>query len=121
MSRENVEIVRQLNSVYNERSFEDNRDLIDPDFVWDMSRMEVPESAAYSGLPGLRNFLDTWGEGFAAEHVELEEILDAGDRVLVMIHHTGRGRASGIEVDQRYAMVWTLRAGRALRMDMYPT
>jgi len=122
MSRQNVELVRRLNEVYNERGFEgDSRDLFDPEFVWDMSRMEVPESVSYSGLPGLRNFLDTWNDGFAAEHVEVEEITDAGDQVVVAIHHTGRGRASGIEVDQRYAMIWTVRAGRAVRMDMYPT
>jgi ketosteroid isomerase-like protein len=53
--------------------------------------------------------------------VEAEEILDAGDRVIVMIHHRGRGKASGIDVSQRCAMVWTLRDGRAIRMDMYAT
>jgi ketosteroid isomerase-like protein len=40
---------------------------------------------------------------------------------LVQSHHSGRGGVSGIEVDQRYAMVWTLCDGRAVRMDMYPT
>jgi ketosteroid isomerase-like protein len=48
-------------------------------------------------------------------------MVDAGDRVIVMVHHSGRGRISGAEVDQRLAMVWTLRGGRAVRMDMYPT
>ena len=60
-------------------------------------------------------------EGFASDRVEAEEIVDAGDRVVVMVHHSGRGRTSGIEVDQRYAMVWTVRDGRVMRMDLYPT
>ena len=38
-----------------------------------------------------------------------------------MIHHSGRGKLSQIEIDQHFAMVWTLRGGRAVRMDLYPT
>jgi len=38
-----------------------------------------------------------------------------------MVRHTVRGRASGAETSQRYAMLWTLAAGRAVRMDMYPS
>jgi len=121
MSQENIALVRRLNDVYNARGFAENPDVLDAEFVWDMSRMEIPESASYAGADGIRRFFESWGEGFASEHVEAEEIVDAGDRVVVMIHHSGRGRTSGIEVDQRYAMVWTIRDGRATRMEMYPT
>jgi ketosteroid isomerase-like protein len=121
MSSENVELVRKLLNVYNERSFEANMGLIDPDIVWDLSRVELPDGASFTGRSGLRSFVETWEEGFDSEHVEAEEILDAGDRVVAMIHHRGRGKTSGIEVDQRFAMVWTLRGGRAVRMDMYPS
>jgi len=113
MSRENMEIVRKLNDVYNERSFAENPDLIDPDIVWDMSRMQIPDSSAYAGRGGLREFVDTWTESFASEHIEAEDMVDGGDRVLVVVHHSGRGKMS--------AMVWTLRDGRAVRMEMYPT
>jgi len=121
MSQENVELVRRLNDLYNTRDFDELGKLMEPDFVWEMSRVEMPDSVRHAGLTALRRFVDTWDEGFASDHVEVEEMFDAGDRVLVVIHHSGRGRTSGIEVDQRYAMVWTLRDGRAVRMDMYPT
>jgi len=120
MSQENVELVRRLNDVYNKRGFAENSEVLDPEFVWDMSRMEVLESASYTGDEGFRSFFESWAEGFASDQVEAEEIVDAGDRVVVMVHHSGRGMTSGIEVDQRYAMVWTVRDGRAMRMDMYP-
>jgi ketosteroid isomerase-like protein len=121
MSRQNVELVRKLLDIYNERSFEENAHLIDPDFVWDVSRLQLPDGASYTGRSEFRNFVEAWQEGFAAERVEAREILDGGDHVVVIIHHRGRGKISGIEVDQRYAMVWTLRDGRAVRMDMYVT
>jgi ketosteroid isomerase-like protein len=121
MSQENVQLVHRLLEVYNERSFDENVELIDADIVWDMSRVELPDGVSYSGRPELRRFVVTWEEGFELEHVEAEEVVDAGERVIAMVHHRGRGKASGVEVDQRYAMVWTLRDGRAVRMDMYPT
>ena len=121
MSQENVELVRRLNDVFNERSFVENGDLLDPEMVWDMSRVGLPDAASVSGRLGLLEFLDTWTESFASERIDAEEIIDGGDRVLVMVRHSGRGKASGIDIDQRFAMVWTLRDGRAIRMDMYLT
>jgi uncharacterized protein len=121
MSQENIELVRRMLDIYNERSFAENAELIDPEIVWDLSRVELPEGASYTGRLELSGFVETWEEGFESEHVEAEEILDAGDRVVVLVRHRGRGRFSGIDVDQTYAMVWTLRDGRAARMDLYPT
>jgi ketosteroid isomerase-like protein len=121
MSEENVELVRRLLDVYNERSFDENMELIDPEIVWDLSRVELPDGASYTGRSELRSFAEAWEEGFESEHVTAEEIVDAGDRVVVSIRHRGRGKISGIEVAQTFAMVWTLRDGRAVRMDMYPT
>ena len=122
MSQENVELVRKLFAVYNERSFVENVDLIDPDMVWDMSRVELPDASSYTGPVAFRDdFIKTWGEGFATEHMEPQEIIDAGDQVVVMVDHHAQGKASGIAVGQRFAMVWTFRAGRAVRMDLYRT
>jgi ketosteroid isomerase-like protein len=121
MTQENVRLVRKLLDVYNERSFADNADLIDPNIVWDLSRVQLPDGARYTGHSGLSKFVEAWEEGFAWEHVESLEIVDAADRVVVVVHHRGRGKISGIEIDQRFAMVWTLRDGRAIRMDMYGT
>jgi ketosteroid isomerase-like protein len=121
VSQENIELVKRLLTVYNERSFAENADLIDPDIVWDLSALELPDSVRYTGRAEFRKFIETWEEGFSSEEVEAEEILDADDRVLVMILHRGLGKTSGAEVSQRYAMVWTFRDGRAVRMDMYAT
>jgi ketosteroid isomerase-like protein len=121
MSGENVALVQKLLDVYNERSFAENVELIDPDIVWDLSRVQLPDGSSYAGRSGLRSFVETWEEGFEWEHVGAEEIVDAGDCVVVMVHHRGRGKISRIETEQRYAMVWELRDGRALRMDLYPT
>jgi ketosteroid isomerase-like protein len=116
-----VELVQKLFDVYNERSFAENIELLDPEIVWDVSRVELPDGASYTGRSELRSFVEAWEEGFESDHVAAQEIVDGGDRVVVSVHHRGRGKISGIEIDQTFAMVWTLRDGRAVRMDMYPT
>ena len=121
MPRENVELVRRLLEVYNERSFEQNNDLIAPDIVWDMSRVQLPDWQESTGRDEFLDWRGAWEEGFSSEHMEPEEIIDAGDRVVVLVHHRGHGKLSGIDVDQHFAMVWTVRDGRAVRMDLYPT
>jgi ketosteroid isomerase-like protein len=121
MSLENVERVRRLIAIYNERSFVENADLIDPGMVWDMTRAELPDAGSYTGPGEFRDFVEAWEEGFASDRMEAEEIIDAGDRVIVVIHHLGQGKASGVEVEQHFAMVWTLRDGRAVRMVLYRT
>ena len=121
MSQENVELVRRLNDVFNEHSFVENADLLDQDMVWDMSRVGLPDATSFTGHLGVLGFLNTLAESFASEHIDAEDIVDSGDQVLVMVRLFGRGRTSGIDVDQRFAMVWTLRDGRAIRMDMYLT
>jgi hypothetical protein len=48
----------------------------------------------------------------------LLEWMDAGD-VLVSMRQRGRGKASGAEVDHRFTHVWTLRDGRAIRLQSF--
>jgi ketosteroid isomerase-like protein len=119
VSQQNVEIVERLNALYNARDFPALAELMTPDFVWDMSRVDAPVGNRYAGLPELRGFIEAWSDSFAAEHIATEEIHDAGDQVVVVVHQSAQGRSSGIAVEQRYAMVWTLHGGRASRMDMY--
>jgi ketosteroid isomerase-like protein len=121
MSQENVELVRRLFDVYNERSFAENTELIDPEIEWDFSRAELPDGTSYTGHSEFLSFIEAWGEGFQSEHMAAQEIIDAGDRVVVVVHHHARGKLSGIEVEQTFAMLWTLRDGRAVRMAIYPT
>src|SRR5438105_606961 len=82
VSRENVELVRKLFEVYNERSFAENVELLDPEIVWDLSRVELPDGDSYTGLSELRSFVEAWEEGFESDHVSAQEIVDGGDRVV---------------------------------------
>jgi ketosteroid isomerase-like protein len=60
-------------------------------------------------------WLDAW-EGFWVEPIEL---IDLGDRIVVLSRQTGRGRASGAEVEMQHAAVITFAHGWAVRLQFY--
>jgi ketosteroid isomerase-like protein len=67
----------------------------------------------------MREDWERWSSAFRDLKVTFEEFIDAGDQVVVVAHHQGRGRESGVEVDARYFEVYTLRNGKVLRIDEY--
>jgi ketosteroid isomerase-like protein len=43
--------------------------------------------------------------------------VDAGDRVLVIERRRGRGKGSGVEVEQLACTIWTLRDGQVVAAE----
>jgi ketosteroid isomerase-like protein len=89
-----------------------------PDVVLKPSGM-FPESAEYSGYDGIAQFTRNQTEALEEMWVEPAEFVDAGDRVVVPLRFGGRARHSGIETAFAVVHVWTIREGRASRLDMY--
>ncbi len=51
----------------------------------------------------------------------MDEVIDAGSQVITVVTSRGRGRASGVEVDQTHAGVWTFREGKIVRVKRVGT
>ena len=119
MSQENLEIAR--------RGYEHFRvtgellaETLPPDFVWDMSKFRGwPERQAYPGIDGAMQFIADWTESWEAWELELDELRDAGDRVVMILRQRGRSKATGLPVEMRFAQVWMFRDGKQIRMEMY--
>jgi ketosteroid isomerase-like protein len=62
-----------------------------------------------------REFFDMW-EVYA---VGEQEIIDAGDTVVVLAHARAEGKASGIAIDGPIAYVHTIRYGRIARTEVF--
>ena len=89
-------------------------------FVWDMSKYEGwPEHQRYEGVDGAQRFLDDWSGAWDDWGLEIQEIYDAGDKVVVVVHQRGRARTTGMALEMVFAQTWTIRDGRLTRMDMY--
>ena len=71
------------------------------------------------GYEGWRRFMGQWLEAWEAFRLDPQEVIDFGDRVLVLVQRTGRGRGSGVELNQLCADLFTLDGGWAVRYDDY--
>ena len=78
----------------------------------------LEEGPSY-GLDAIRDNIEHWKGAWEELEVTAEEFIDAGDRVLVTLHHRGRGRGSGIEVDARFYELDAVSAGKVVRVDEY--
>jgi ketosteroid isomerase-like protein len=82
-------------------------------------RPESPDPQVYRGREGVRRAVDTSRAAFDELDLLPEEFLDVGDHVVVVFRFVGRGRGSGVPVDERLCHVWTIREGKAVRMEVH--
>jgi ketosteroid isomerase-like protein len=78
-----------------------------------------PDADTYHGREGFLANLERMREVFDEFEIEPEEFVTVGDRVVVPFRVHGRGRGSGVYVEQRRAHLWTLHEGRAVRLDVF--
>jgi uncharacterized protein len=118
MPEENVELFRRLNDAFNRGDLERAIALVDPppEFEFVPPGDFNPDlTAVQRGPEGMRRLAEVfWGE-FENAHVELHELIDAGDQVFVSATFRGRGKHSGAETSWKLWGVWTMRNGRLVR------
>lgn len=73
------------------------------------------------GHDAYRHHLEQWMETFDDFRAELEELMDAGDRVVAVQRLTARMKGSEADVSLRYAVVYTVRDGKIDRIREYAT
>ena len=74
----------------------------------------------HHGHEGVRNLWSQFREAWGEMRNVPEDLIDLGDRVLVLVHFSARGSHTGIEFDQRVAHLWEWRDGQVIRLTLYP-
>jgi ketosteroid isomerase-like protein len=113
-----VEIVRSAYESLNEGDIETALGVLDEDAEWS-EHSDLPEAGVYRGRDSIRTFLESFLESWENFHQEAEELITGESCVLVMLRSRVRGRGSGIDVEARYAHLWTMEDGCAVRVDAY--
>jgi ketosteroid isomerase-like protein len=116
MAHDNVELVRR--GVANVHEF---WGMLDEYVVWDLRGWPMPDlDPVHVGrdavIAASTHYWGTWDD----YEVQAEEILDAGQSVVVILHERGRGKGSGAPFDQRHPQVWTFRDSRIIRWESFP-
>lgn len=107
MSQENVDAVREAIDAFNTRDTERVFAVMDPEVEFHSALVEKKTYRGLAGLAQYRADLDaTWEEW----HTEDDRFRDAGDDKVVHLYRiVGRGKGSGVPVEQEIAILWRLR------------
>jgi ketosteroid isomerase-like protein len=93
-----------------EREFHPPREFVDAGFF----------QSCYRGPAGLRNYVSEWSEVWGTDlRLEPEELIDLGNRIVVLAELPTRARASGIPLDAKWAGVMTVRDGDVIHQQDY--
>lgn len=110
MSQENVERVRNSLAAYRRGDYAAASACLAPDVVW-----EVGQELPAHGPAAVRDLWKRWDSEWEDLETVADEILDAGDSVVLAVRYRGRGRGSGVEVNDRLFEVHTFRDGECVR------
>jgi ketosteroid isomerase-like protein len=118
VSQENVEVIRRIYAVWERESSPVPSGLLDPEIEW-VNPPDAIERGTRRGIEAFSDAADAVSDTFEGVGVDIDEILDAGDEVVVLATLHGRGRGSGADVERRQGYVWTLRDGKAIRFQWF--
>jgi ketosteroid isomerase-like protein len=116
---EAVEMLRQGYEAFSRGDWEPLFGYADPDFEL-RTADRVTSPGTYRGLETTRRFFMDLFAPFEEIVVEPEEFFDRGDRIAVFVRVRSRPRGSAAVVDNRIGHLWTMRDGRAARLEIFP-
>jgi uncharacterized protein len=119
MSQENVEIVRRMLDAFNRGDFEASLMFLDEAVEWH-DPTDVPGGGVHRGREEVRKWFIAWLGAWDTYTAEAEELIDAGDQVVVVHREWGRGKGSGVEIDNRTANVYELHHGKVTGKQPFP-
>ena len=116
MSHENVELVREVYEGWSRGDFS-QIEAFDPEIDFEM--VDWPHQTRARGIEAMwrtwRATLNAWDDFRALP----TEYVDCGRNVLVLNRIQGSGKESGAGVSADTATVWTVEAGRVVRLALY--
>jgi ketosteroid isomerase-like protein len=117
MSEARAEVVREMYAAFHGDDAAGSLAHFHPDVEVDVSRRM--DGTIGRGHEFLGRVIAEWLGAFEGWREEIEEVHGAGSKVLVVAVQRGRGKSSGIEVEQRYAVVYEVADGLITAMTIY--
>lgn len=121
MSTDDMDLARKAYAAFNRGDIGAALQHLDPEIEWHMSDVFARSPRVFRGHEGVR---EVWAmfeeslEEFTAEPVRMH---DAGDAILAEVRLSGRARGTRESVTFELVQAWTIRDGRAIRLEVYAT
>jgi ketosteroid isomerase-like protein len=119
MSQENVEVVRRFVDCWARGDWDATTALVDPGVEQHGTVGGVEQGRVMRGVDGIRRDYESSEEGWDEHRIELERLIDAGDRVVLLHREYQRGRGSGVELEVDAAVIFDCRDGLIVRIQGY--
>jgi ketosteroid isomerase-like protein len=105
MSAELVQLVQKGYEAWNKGDRGWVLEHMSEDVRW-ITPPDDPDQGTYEGLPGVEQYWAAWRAAVGQLNFRIEEIIDAGQAVVVMARRQGRGEHSGLEISDRVIQVF---------------
>jgi ketosteroid isomerase-like protein len=121
MAATNLDLVREGFDAMREGDPEAMMPFIHPEFEVTTPPGLAAEPDTYRGPEGIRRYFDSFYDAMDRVRFDADDFIAVGELVVVPAVLRTRGRSSGIEAEQRVALVYELRDGKAYRISVYAT
>ncbi len=113
-----MEAVRAIYERFSEGDFRASADLFDRHVHFSMMP-DTPDAEDYVGVEAVatatRRLFETWAD----LRMEAEELIAAGDTVLVSVRQRGVARLSGVPTEAHYFTLWSFRGRKVIRIENF--
>ena len=120
MPVENVEIVRRLYAAVARNDLETASDCLHHEIEFH-TYASAPAAGVYRGRDSVRSYNEDLFAQFESVRLEVDEVVDAGERVVVMSTQHAVPKGGRQEISVQLAEVWTIRDGRLAERRSYST
>ena len=119
MSQENVEAVRRTMDAYNTRDLPAYFDMLSESvfFIHVLTYL----CRVYRGHDEVRRYFAELDEVWSRYEMRVLRLVPAGPQVAALCHLYAVGRESDLQVEEDSGIVFTVNAGKIVRIDAYPS
>jgi ketosteroid isomerase-like protein len=121
MSQENVDLVRGMYDAFAAGDVPTVLENFDPEIVWnEAENFPYADGNPYVGPQAVVDgVFARLGSEWVYWNLDIEEILDAGDRAIAVGRYRAKNKESGKVLNAQLTRFWTIRDGKATRFQQY--
>ena len=119
MSQADIETLRAGYEAFSQGDWDTPTRFADPEFELKTADRAL-NPGTYRGPEAARRFFEDLFEPFEDVTIEPEQFFQRGDQIVVYIRVRLRPAGSDAVVENRIGHLWTMREGRATRLEVFP-
>jgi ketosteroid isomerase-like protein len=118
MSQENVEIVRAIYEALNRGDWD--AAFLNAHANFELTLQRSPNAGTHRGRQKVQSVLEDQQAAFDDAVMELEQLIESGDRVVAIVRTRMRPKGTSAEFEIRNGFVWTIREGEVVSVRGFP-